>query len=141
MKLTCPSLKIITLILLLAGVSSFYLIPKPVGASGSGSGSRKRSPRSPFSHKISQDVSEKARTVNANQTIPVIVQLNDKANPNFDSELKKKSGRLKATLRQFNARIVDLPAKSVDELASRPDVDFISLDRQNYSFGHVTTTT
>src|SRR4029434_1763891 len=63
------------------------------------------------------------------------------AHRTFECGLQKKCGRRKATLRQFNARIVDLPAKSVDELASRPDVDFISLDRQNYSFGHVTTTT
>src|SRR5947207_16016019 len=128
MKHGCPTVKYFVLCLLLSsalGVS--YLPQRAAGVRG------KPYPRSPFAHKVSSDVVDKARAVAPTAQIPVIVQLNDKANPNFEFEVARKSGQVKATLRQFNARVVDLPAKFVDELASRPDVDFISLDRQNIS--------
>ena len=136
MKYGCPTVKWLFLLLLIVSVLSFNFIPqRAAGVRG------KPYPKSPFAHKVSRDVVDKARTVAPTAQIPVIVQLNDKANQSFESEVTKKSGQLKATLRQFNARIVDLPAKSVDELAARPDVDFISLDRQNISFGHISSTT
>src|ERR1041385_3750414 len=136
MKYGCPTVKyMIFLLLLLSAVSFNFLPQRAAGVRG------KPYPKSPFAHKVSRDVVDKARTVAPTAQIPVIVQLNDKANPSFESEVTRKSGQLKATLRQFNTRIVDLPAKVVDELAARPDVDFISLDRQNISFGHVSATT
>src|ERR1044071_5534131 len=136
MRYGCPTVKYIGLSLLLASVLGLNFFPqRAAGTRG------KPYPRSPFAHKVSRDVSDKARTVSASAQIPVIVQLNDKADPSFESDVLKKAGHLKATLKQFNTRVIDLPAKMVDDLASRPDVDFISLDRQNISFGHVTTTT
>jgi hypothetical protein len=136
MKYGCPTVKCMILLLLLASALSFNFIPqRAAGVRG------KPYPKSPFAHKVSRDVVDKARAVAPTAQIPVIVQLNDKANLSFEADVAKKSGQLKATLRQFNARVVDLPAKVVDELASRPDVDFISLDRQNISFGHISTTT
>jgi len=136
MKNGCPTVKWLVLFLILACALSFNFIPqRAAGVRG------KPYPKSPFAHKVSRDVVDKARAGLPTAQIPVIVQLNDKANPSFETDVQKKSGQLKATLRQFNARVVDLPAKVVDEIASRPDVDFISLDRQNITFGHVTTTT
>ena len=136
MKYGCPTVKYMIFLLLLACAVSFNYIPQHAsGVRG------KPYPKSPFAHKVSRDVVDKARTVPPTAQIPVIVQLNDKANPSFEVDVAKKSGQLKATLRHFNARVVDLPAKMVDELAARPDVDFISLDRQNISFGHVSATT
>src|SRR5580765_7808059 len=136
MKNGCPTVKWLVLFLILACALIFNFIPqRAAGVRG------KPYPKSPFAHKVSRDVVDKARAGLPTAQIPVIVQLNDKANLSFESDVAKKSGQLRATLRQFNARVVDLPAKAVDEMASRPDVDFISLDRQNISFGHITTTT
>src|ERR1044071_2654139 len=136
MKNGCPTVKCIILLLLLASALGFNFIPqRAAGVRG------KPYPKSPFAHKVSRDVVDKARAVAPTAQIPVIVQLNDKANSSFESEVARKSGQLKATLREFNTRVIDLPAKAVDDLAARTDVDFISLDRQNISFGHVTTTT
>src|SRR3954470_49230 len=136
MKNGCPTVKCLIFVLLLTFALTFNFTPqRAAGVRG------KPYPKSPFAHKVSSDVVDKARAVAPTTQTLAIVQLNDKANPNFEFEVARKSGHVKATLRQFNARVLDLPAKFVDELASRPDVDFISLDRQNISFGHVTATT
>src|SRR5205814_9749222 len=51
------------------------------------------------------------------------------------------SGRTKSSFRNLNTRVVELPAAAVDALASRSDVDFVSLDRSNIPFGHLSFTT
>src|SRR5689334_5713420 len=98
MKNGCPTVKCIILFLLLTSALIFNYIPqRAAGVRG------KPYPKSPFAHKISSDVVDKARVVLPTTQIPVIVQLNDKANPSFESDVARKSGQLRQTLRQFNA--------------------------------------
>jgi len=98
-------------------------------------------PITPNARKISRDVADKARGA-PNQPIPLIVQLNDKADGSFEVDVIRKGGHLQpANLTHFNARALEIPARLVDELAARSDVDFISLNRQYVTLGHVTATT
>src|SRR3954471_14997535 len=130
-----PTVKKVSLWLLVVCVLSIGLIPQRAA------GLRAR-PGSPHAHKISRDVIEKARGISQNQSVPLIVQLNDRVDSTFEGDVIRKSGRLRgAMLKHFNLRAIEVPAKFVDDLATRADVDFISLDRQALAFGHVTTTT
>jgi subtilisin family serine protease len=116
-------------LLLLYLLSSNFVSPH-AGAQG----------RASHSRKISRDLLEKTRGA-GNQRLSVIVQLNDNADSSFDVELLKQGSRFKASLTRFHSRALELPAKTVDELAARSDVRFVSLDRETIPFGHVTATT
>jgi len=130
----CPTVKYISLLALLLCASSFIFIPQraaPVSAR----------PISPNARKISRDVADKGRGAQ-NQQIPLIVQLNDKADSSFEADVIRKGGHVEsASLAHFNARALEIPARFVGELAARSDVDFISLNRQYVTLGHVTATT
>ena len=90
MKYGCPTVKCLIFLLLILSALSFNFIPqRAAGVRG------KPYPKSPFAHKVSSDVVDKARTVAPTAQIPVIVQLNDKAfNQNFESEVARKSGQV-----------------------------------------------
>ena len=135
MRSGSPTVRKICLCLLLVCVLSINFVPQRAA------GVRAR-PGSPHAHKISRDVVEKARGFSQSQLIPLIVQLNDRVDSTFEWDVIKKAGRLRgAMLKHFNLRAIEVPAKFVDDLATRADVDFISFDRPNVAFGHVTTTT
>src|SRR5213595_1074161 len=126
----CPTVKWISLFLLLVVIVSFNFIPQQTGAQGP----------SPRAHKISPDLLELAHGESA-QRIPVIIQFKDRPGASFDAALSKSGGHIKADLVNFNSRVMELPAPAVEALAARPDVSFVSLDRTNISFGHVSLTT
>src|SRR6185436_16313588 len=128
MKNGCPTVKRISLFLLLVGLLSINFISRRAGAQANITPAPK----------VSRDLIEKTRSVGRNQRIPVIVQFDGDADANFDLEVVRKGGRLGASLKRFKARALELTAESVGELAARPDVRFISLDRQTLPFGHVT---
>src|SRR5438045_1754526 len=126
----CPTVKWTSLFLLLLLIGSFNFIPQRTGAQGP----------SPRVHKISPDLLELARGA-ASQRIPVIIQFKGRPGASFDAALSKSGGHVKADLVNFNSRVMELPAPAVEALAARPDVSFVSLDRTNISFGHVSLTT
>src|SRR5436189_3464695 len=130
MRNGCPTVKSICLLLVLVFLPVLNFVLPHAGAQ----------PRPTHAAKVSRDLLEKTRSAAANQSIPVIVQLNDNADSTVDFDLSKRGSRLKA-LNRFNARALELPAKTVDEFAARLDVRFVSLDRETIPFGHVTTTT
>src|SRR5436190_13664589 len=135
MKNGRPTVTKISLWLILVCVSSVIFIPQQAARLRARLGG-------PHGHKISRDVIEKARNISQNQSVPLIVQLNDRVDSTFEGDVIKKAGRLRgAMLQHFNLRAIEVPAKFVDDLATRADVDFISLDRPNVAFGHVTMTT
>src|SRR5687767_4341219 len=49
--------------------------------------------------------------------------------------------RTRASFDSFGARVVELPARLVEQLAGRDGVRFVSLDRETTAFGHVSRTT
>src|SRR6478672_2018547 len=135
MRYGCPTVRNISLFCLL--VLLFCLIGIPQHAVR-----RRAHANDPTAHKISRDVIEKTRGMSQNQFVPLIIQLNDRLDPTFEWDVTRREGRLRgARLKHFNLRAIEVPAKAIDDLAARADVDFISLDRQNVSLGHVTTTT
>src|SRR4051812_9683064 len=130
-----PTVMKVSLCLLLVCVLSVMFVPQRAAH-------LRARPGSPHGHKISRDVIEKTRGISQNQSVPLIVQLNDRVDSTFEGDVIRKSGRLRgAMLKHFNLRAIEVPAKFVDDLATRADVDFISLDQQAVAFGHVTTTT
>src|ERR1043165_6361848 len=130
MRNGCPTVKTISVCLLLVSLLSIVFVLPRAGAQS----------RPPQARKVSRDLLEKTRSATTAQNISVIVQLNDNADSTFDFDLSKK-GRFKAASKRFNTRALELPAKNVDELAARPDVRFISLDRETLPFGHLAVTT
>src|ERR1043166_3049878 len=130
MKNGCPTVKCISFLLLLASLLSTNFVLPRAGAQA----------HLPHTHKVSPDLLERTRG-DGNQRIPLIVQLNDAADSSSDLDLSRKSSRLKIALKHFNARALELPAKFIEELAARPDVSYVSLDRETVPFGHVTATT
>src|SRR6266550_7313901 len=126
----CPTVKWISLFLLLVVIVSCNFIPQNAGAQGP----------APMANKISPDLLELTHGAAA-QRIPVIIQFNGRPGASFDAALSKTGGHVKADLVNFNSRVMELPAPAVEGLAARPDVGFISLDRTNISFGHVSLTT
>jgi serine protease AprX len=73
--------------------------------------------------------------------VTVIVQLEEAPNAAFDSLLATQGGRITRRFRNFNAVTVELPVRAVEALAARNNVRFVSLDRENIPFGHVSQTT
>src|SRR2546430_10205319 len=126
----CPTVKWISLFLSLVVIVSFSFLPQKTGAQG----------QSVKSHKISPDLLELAHGA-ATKRVPVIIQFNGQPGASFDSAVSQTGGFVKADLSNFNSRVMELPAPAIEALAARPDVGFVSLDRTNISFGHVSLTT
>src|SRR5256885_7461728 len=126
----CPTVKWISLFLPLVVIVSFNFIPQKTGAQG----------QSVKSHKISPDLFELAHGA-ATKRVPVIIQFNGRPGSTFDSALSNTGGFVRGDLSNFNSRVIELPAPAIEALAARPDVDFVSLDRTNISFGHLSLTT
>src|SRR5256885_1812262 len=126
----CPTVKWISLFLLLVVIVSCNFIPQNAGAQGP----------APMANKISPDLLELTHGAAA-QRIPVIIQFKGRPRASFDADLSKNGGHAKADLVNFNSRVMELPPPAVAALAARPDVGFVSLDRTNISFGHVSLTT
>ena len=131
MKNGCPTVKWISLLVALVLFCSFELAPQHTDAQAISRAARKVSP----------DVLDLAHGKAADSRIPLIIQFNGTPGATFDSTLTNNAGRTKATFGHFNARAIDLPAKAVEALAARPEVGFISFDRDNIPFGHVSLTT
>src|SRR3989442_5519474 len=126
----CPTVKWISLFLPLVVIVSFNFIPQKTGAQG----------QSSKAHKVSPDLLEVARGA-ATKRVPIIIQFNGQPGASFDLALSNTGGYVKADLLNFNSRVIELPAPAIEALAARPDVGFVSLDRTNISFGHVSLTT
>ncbi len=91
--------------------------------------------------KVSPDLIELVHGASANARVTVIIQFNDNPGDAFDSFLLSNSGHTKAAFLNFKAHAIELPSRAVQALAARPEVGFVSLDRTNISFGHVSLTT
>jgi len=91
--------------------------------------------------KVSHDLRKLARGSRSNERVSVIIQFDGIPGSVLDSLVLTRGGRTKAHFKNFNARLVELPAKAVEALAARHDISYISLDRLNIPFGHVSQTT
>ncbi|HEY5838923.1 MAG TPA: S8 family serine peptidase, partial [Pyrinomonadaceae bacterium] len=90
--------------------------------------------------KLSPDLKELARGSSKDERVSVIFQFKGNRGAGFDNAVLNSGGRVKLELKQLNARVMEIPARAVEALASRPDVGFVSLDRPNLPLGHVSLT-
>src|SRR5256886_13694316 len=91
--------------------------------------------------KVSPDLIELVHGASSNARVTVIIQFNDNPGDAFESFLLSNSGHTKAAFLNFKAHAIELPSRAVQALAARPEVGFVSLDRTNISFGHISLTT
>ena len=89
--------------------------------------------------KVSKDLRARMQQAGGAR-VNVIVQPSGTWNSSLDSAVKGNNGSVKHSFRNFSHRVVSLPAWAVDELASRSDVGYITLDREVKQLGHITLT-
>src|SRR6266550_717905 len=75
------------------------------------------------------------------ETVNVILQLNGPVSGRLNALLNSNGIHVKQLFKNFNSSAVELPAGVIAELASYDEVQFISLDNQIVSMGHVSSTT
>src|ERR687885_2659549 len=73
--------------------------------------------------------------------VRVILQLDGKPSGKLNALLNRNGVHVRASFNNLNAHAVELPQNVVDELASFPEVAYVSADRQTQSLGHVSLTT
>ena len=95
---------------------------------------------SPKQSKVASDLNDQVRR-NGQATVKVIIQLNDKMSGPLNSLLRGNGVRVKKQYVNFNAFAVELPANVVDSLTQFTEVEFVSVDSDVQSFGHVSHTT
>jgi serine protease AprX len=91
--------------------------------------------------KLSPDLADRVRGAQGGARVDAIVQFEGRAGRALDALLLNHGATVKRVLRNFNARVVNLPLNAVEALAAQSDVRYISPDRQIRTSGHVTTTT
>ena len=91
--------------------------------------------------KTSADLRSLLASTSSNERITVIIQPQGKWTSVLDLVLKNLDALTVLKFRNFNARVVMLPAKAVAQLARRSDIRYISPDRPTISSGHISTTT
>src|ERR1044072_1121351 len=92
--------------------------------------------------KISPDLLELARDPAAqDRRVRVILQTGDGAGTQLEALLSRRDVRTRGEMASLGARVVELPARLVEQLSARAGVRFVSLDRETISFGHVSLTT
>ena len=91
--------------------------------------------------KLAPDLAELIKNGRGHVRQKLIIQYDDTLPLQIDYLLPSLGGILKRQLNKLKIRIVDLPLNAVAALASRKEVQYISLDRPVNSFGHLESTT
>src|SRR5919199_4335300 len=73
--------------------------------------------------------------------VRVILQLDGKPSGQLNALLNRNGVHVRASFKNLNAHVVELPQGVVDELASFSEVVYVSADRETQSLGHVSLTT
>src|SRR5438105_6148317 len=92
--------------------------------------------------RVSSDLLELARDPAAGaRRVRVILQTEDGVGTQLAALLRRRDVRTRGELSAVGARVVELPARLVEQLSAREGVRFVSPDRETISFGHVSLTT
>src|SRR4051812_19268299 len=92
-------------------------------------------------NKISSDLRGKIKKAKQNGCVKIIVDPSGDWNTTLDSLVSKKGGKVSRSFKNFKAHSVCLPASTIEDLANDPAVDYVSLDRDVQTFGHISLTT
>lgn len=92
--------------------------------------------------KISPDLRDRfISSQNLNETVSVILQLNDRPTGQLNALLNRNGVHLRGNFASFNSMAVELPLSVIDELALFEEVEVINADNEMRVLGHVTNTT
>ena len=92
--------------------------------------------------KLSQAIRERSNKGSGNQTVKVLIQLNDRMSFQLAALLRGNGVRIKRHFINFNTLSVDIPAGVIESLEQFPEVEYVSIDNPIRSFGgHVAKTT
>src|SRR5918911_1698544 len=91
---------------------------------------------------VSADLRERMRGAHAGEDhVRVILQLKGKASGRLNALLQRGGVRVRGQHRSFDTTVVELPASTVAELSGFDEVEYVSLDREVRTLGHVSATT
>ena len=90
--------------------------------------------------KISPEL-QKSANAKPDETVSVLIQLNDKPSGKLRALLNRNGVHLKGDFESLGSMALDLPASVVAELAALDEVSIIDNDNDTQVLGHVTTTT
>src|SRR5205085_3176715 len=92
--------------------------------------------------RVSPDLLELARDPGAQgQRVRVILQSDGTADASLAALLRRRDVKSDGQFKSVGARVVEMPARLVEQLSEQKGVRFVSLDRETVSFGHVSYTT
>ena len=94
--------------------------------------------------KVAHDARKRVRywqNGGSDDIVKVILQLNSPPSLALSSLLGSAGVRVKRHFLSFNSHAIELPTSVVDQLASFPEVQNVSVDADVHSFGHVSLTT
>ena len=137
----------VTLLALLASIWT-GVVPGGSGRAGiklaaarDGAASAARRDEKP-ANRISDELLEAARSEGASdRRVRVILQADAGAGGELAALLRRADVKTKGRLDGLGARVVELPARLVEELSEKSGVRFVSPDRETVAFGHVSLTT
>src|SRR5712691_7176644 len=133
MKHTKSIAQWISLLVLVALLATTLAVP---------AGAQSAAPQSSRASKIANDLRELVRSASAtNDRVSVILQVSDGQSGQLNSLLNRNGVHVKNRFHSLNSLAVELPAEVVDELASYPEVTYISADSKVEAHGHLTSTT
>jgi serine protease AprX len=93
-------------------------------------------------NRISDELLEAARSEGAgDRRVRVILQTGEGASAELSALLRRPDVKTKGQLAGLGTRVVELPARLVEELSEKSGVRFVSPDREMVAFGHVSLTT
>ncbi|HEX8183383.1 MAG TPA: S8 family serine peptidase, partial [Blastocatellia bacterium] len=91
---------------------------------------------------MSSDLMQRARGLRSKeQRVKVIVQLKERPRGQLNALLNRAGVHVTSEFENFNSQVIELPAGDLQELASYPEVSYISPDRDVQMLGHIESTT
>src|SRR3954467_2496966 len=136
-----PVLTLITVFSLMVSLCTGILImDKAQAASNQGSSNGKGSARK--AAKMNSALSKRAKGPKADSDlVRVILQFDGQASSRVNSILGRRGIKVRGVYKNFNARVVELPASVLEELAAFDEVSYVSIDSEVKTLGHVSVTT
>ena len=91
--------------------------------------------------RISPELVQRIKSDSGAERVRIVIQLDDSPLSELNALLIGLGANVTRRLNQLKMRVVELPVNAVEALASRPEVRYISTDRQIASQGHLENTT
>src|SRR5688500_9863607 len=129
-KKRSPIVTLVTIFSLMVSLFSGILITDNARASSNQASSRgKGSGRRVKVDKMSLDLERRSRRVKANSDyVRVVLQFDGRPSSGVNAILRRNGIRVREIFKNFEARVVELPASVLQELAAFDEVSYVSVD-------------